>query len=77
MPTTAIPNVHVELEPDVHEDITTEPNMDDVIEEDGNQVKVDEVKPPASHIHPSPNDVPPPLLVRVTISMHAPSSTPA
>lgn len=49
--TTIIPNVLVTLEPNVHENCVVEPNVDEVVEEYGNQMDVDEVQPLASHIY--------------------------
>lgn len=56
--TMPIPNVLVEFEPGVHENVVDEPNVDDVVEEDGNRMDEDEVQPFAPHIHSLPNDVP-------------------
>ena len=44
--TTTILNVLVELELGVHESIVVEPNMNDFVEEDGNQMAVDEIQSP-------------------------------
>lgn len=56
--TTTIFNVLVELELGVHENIVVEPNMNDIVEEDGNQMAIDEVQPPVSHIHLVHDDAP-------------------
>lgn len=50
-PTMAIPNVPAELEPNVHEDIVIKSNVDELIEEDGNQIDMDGVQSHVYHIH--------------------------
>ena len=55
-------NVLVELEHGVHENVVAKPNMDDDVQDDGNQMDVNNVQLSASHIHPLPNNVPPPML---------------
>ena len=55
-------NVLLKLELNVYEDVVAKVNMGEAIEEDGNRMGVDEVHPPTCHIHPSSDDVPPPIL---------------
>ena len=62
VPTMAIPNVPVELEPNVHEDVVAESNVDEPVEEDGNWIDMDEVQSHAYHIHPLSDNVFPPML---------------
>ena len=62
VPTTTIPNVLLKLEHGVHENVVAKPNMDDDVQDDGNRMDVNNVQLSASHIHPLPNNVPPPML---------------
>lgn len=59
-PTTTIPNVltmAISIVPTTtisNDDIVAEPNIHVTIEEDGDWMHMDDVQPPASHIHPCP-----------------------
>lgn len=79
VPIMFISNVQVELEPNVHEDVVAESNMDELIEEDGNHIDMDEVQSHAYHIHPSSDYVSPLMLQipsRQLLEATTPSSVP-
>jgi hypothetical protein len=61
-PTTTIPDVTVDIQPVVHEDVVAEPHVDEAIEAAPNRMDMDEVPPHVSPIHPPADVVPTPMV---------------